>query len=123
MKMLKNNIKEIGIWIAYFIGILFIEKPTIYLVYTVALIAIRLISNTHKLFNSTVLDSEKIKKGQYYLRIACFISFAIIGIFIKTNKSDNPICSICAVVFILTGLAIVIFEVLYLIQKKLEKKY
>ncbi len=86
MKILKNNIKEFGIWIAYFIGILFIEKPSIFLIYTVVLIAIRLISNTHKLFNSTVADSEKIKKGQNYLRLAYFISFAIIGIFIKAKN-------------------------------------
>ncbi len=122
MKILKNNIKEFGIWIAYFIGILFIEKPSIFLIYTVTLIAIRLISNTHKLFNSTVADSEKIKKDQNYLRLAYFISFAIIGIFIKANKSDNPICFICGVVFILTGLFIVIFEVIYLIQRKIENK-
>lgn len=122
MKILKNNVKEIGIWIAYFIGIIFIENSFDYTIYVVGLIAIRILTNTHKLFNSAVAYSEKIKKVEYYLRMVYFISFTVMGFFSKANKTDNPIGTLCATIFIFTGIFIVICEVRYLIQRIYENK-
>lgn len=123
MKILKNNIKELVIWIVYLIEIIFapLEGESIY-IYVIGLIAIRILSNTHKIFIKPKSYSEKMKKEQYYLRILYFVSFALMGIFIKEKRTDNIIFNISGYVFVLTGLFIVIYEVLYLIQRKLENK-
>lgn len=121
MKILKNNVKELVIWMFYLIVIIYIplEDVTLY-IYVVGLIALRILSNTHKLFGRVDVYSEKLKKYVYYLRMLYFISFAVMGIFCKQKKVDHPICYISTLIFILTGIGIVICEVLYLIQRKLE---
>lgn len=123
MKVLKNNIREILIWIVYLIGVIFIplEGTSIY-IYVIGLIAIRTLSNTHKLFAKVNSYSEKLKKNQYYLRMICFISFAILGIRVKEDKTDDLLSEITATVFVLTGISIIICELLYFIQKKIENK-
>ena len=123
MKVLKNNIREILIWIVYLIGVIFIplEGTSIY-IYVIGLIAIRTLSNTHKLFAKVNSYSEKLKKNQYYLRMICFISFAILGIRVKEDKTDDLLSEIAATVFVLTGISIIICELLYFIQKKIENK-
>lgn len=123
MKVLKNNIREILIWIVYLIGVIFIplEGTSIY-IYVIGLIAIRTLSNTHKLFAKVNSYSEKLKKNQYYLRMICFISFAILGICVKEEKTDDLLSEIAATVFVLTGISIIICELLYFIQKKIENK-
>lgn len=123
MKVLKNNIKEILIWIVYLIGVIFIplEGTSIY-IYVIGLVAVRILSNTHKLFVKVSDYSEKLKRNQYYLRMICFISFAILGICIKENTTDDPVGRIATTVFVLTGISIIICEVLYFIQKKIENR-
>ncbi len=123
MKILKNNVKEILIWIAYLIGIIFfpLEGTSLY-IYVIGLIAIRILSNTHKLFAKVNCDSEKLKRSQYNVRMICFISFAILGICIKENKTDDIVCNITTIVFILSGISIAICEALYFIQKKIENR-
>lgn len=68
MKVLKNNIREILIWIVYLIGVIFIplEGTSIY-IYVIGLIAIRTLSNTHKLFAKVNSYSEKLKKENYII--------------------------------------------------------
>ena len=121
MKVLKNNITEILIWIFYLIGVVLLEGIAIY-IYVIGLIALRILSNTHKLFAEVNSYPEKLKRNQYYLRMICFISFAIVVICVKENKTNNLVSNVVGTVFVLAGISIVICEVLYFIQKKIENK-
>lgn len=121
MKLLKNNIIEFVIWIAYLVGIIFIPLGRFFIyIYTIGLIIIRILTNTHKIFYQSNVYSENLKKAEYYLRTIYFSSFALMGTLIQDNKSNSTICYICANIFLLTGICIVICELLYLLQRKLE---
>lgn len=123
MRILKNNVKELVIWILYIIGIIFIplEQSSLY-IYVIGLIVLRILGNTHKLFGQVNFYSKQIKKYEYNFRMVAFVSVAILGILSKEDKTDSLMFDIATITLFFTVIFIFIWELTYLLQKILEEK-
>lgn len=123
MKIIKNNIKELLIWILYIIAIIFIPLAENIHIFVVGVIILRLLCTTDKLFKMPIYFSNKMQKDIYILRTVCFISFSIMGLYIQKNLTDSIVTKISATIFVLSVIFIPILEILYLFQRKAEKNY
>lgn len=123
MKLIKNNIKELLIWILYIIAIIFIPLEKNMNIFVIGVIILRLLYTTEKLFKMPIYFSNQIQKDIYILRTVCFISFSIMGLYIQKNLTDSIITKISATIFVLSVIFIPILEMFYVFQRKAEKNY
>lgn len=123
MNLIKNNIKELLLWILYIIAIIFIPLEENMNIFVIGVIILRLLCTTEKIFKMPIYFSHKIQKDIYFLRTMCFISFLIMGLYIQKNLTDSIVAKISSTIFVLSVIFIPILEILYLIQMKLEKNY
>lgn len=123
MKLIKNNIKELLIWILYIIAIIFIPLEKNMNIFVIGVIILRLLCTTEKLFKMPIYFSHQIQKDIYILRTVCFISFSIMGLYIQKNLTDSIITKISATIFVLSVIFIPILEMFYVFQRKAEKNY
>ena len=123
MKLIKNNIKELLIWILYIIAIIFIPLEKNMNIFVIGVIILRLLCTTEKLFKMPIYFSHQIQKDIYILRTVCFISFSIMGLYIQKNLTYSIVAKISGTIFVLSVIFIPILEILYLIQMKSEKNY
>lgn len=123
MKLIKNNIKELLIWILYIIAIIFIPLEKNMNIFVIGVIILRLLCTTEKRFKMPIYFSHQIQKDIYILRTVCFISFSIMGLYIQKNLTDSIITKISATIFVLSVIFIPILEMFYVFQRKAEKNY
>lgn len=65
MKLIKNNIKELLIWILYIIAIIFIPLEANINIFVIGVIILRLLCTTEKIFKMPIYFSHKIQKDIY----------------------------------------------------------
>ena len=123
MKLKKNNIKELLIWIKYIIAIIFIPLEKNMNIFVICVIILRLLCTTEKLFKMSIYFSDKMQKDIYLLRTICFISFSIMVLYLQKNLIDSIVVKISGAIFVLSIIFIPILEIFYILQRKIEKNY
>lgn len=123
MKLIKNNIKELLIWILFIIAIIFIPLEKNLNIFVICVIILRLLCTTEKLFKMSIYFSDKMQKDIYLLRTICFISFSIMVVYLQKNLIDSIVAKISGTIFVLSIIFIPILEIFYILQRKIEKNY
>lgn len=123
MKLIKNNIKELLIWILFIIAIIFIPLEKNMNIFVICVIILRLLCTTEKLFKMSIYFSDKMQKDIYLLRTICFISFSIMVVYLQKNLIDSIVAKISGTIFVLSIIFIPILEIFYILQRKIEKNY